>query len=254
MSRPQPIKLTVINKTLITPHMLRITLGGEDIKNIPEDQESGYVKLVIPNDDIQTPENSKPLMRTYTIRHQRSDSIDIDFMLHGDSGLASNWAKHAKLNDTITIAGVGSKRMIHMPSDWYLVVGDMTALPAISVNLAELPSDAKGYAVIEVVSEEDIQTIEHPTDVTLKWIINPTPGQNPNALLEAIQSLDWLNGEVAVWAACEFNSMRALRPFLKIEKKVSKEALYLSSYWKLGMNEDQHKIEKRIDADRPIPH
>lgn len=252
MSRPQPIELTVTNKKLITPHMLRMTLGGENIKNIPEDQESGYVKLVIPTDDIQAPENNKSLMRTYTIRHQRSDSIDVDFMLHGDSGLASNWAKHAKVDDTITIAGVGSKRMIRMPSDWYLVVGDMTALPAISVNLAELPSDAKGYAVIEVISEEDIQTIEHPIGVTLKWIINPTPGKNPNTLLETIQSLNWLNGNVSVWAACEFNSMRALRPFLKVEKEVSKEALYLSSYWKLGINEDQHKIEKRIDANQTI--
>ncbi|ETI57941.1 siderophore-interacting protein [Marinomonas profundimaris] len=243
MSRPQPKEFTVIKKELVTPHMLRLTLGGESVKALPDDQESSYVKLIFPNG------NERPLMRTYTIRHHRKDEIDIDFMLHEDSGPASTWAKAAQSGDTIIIGGPGPKKLIESSSDWQLLVGDMTALPAISVNLGELPYSAKGYAVIEVVSEDDIQTLKHPENIEIKWVINPYPGTDSNALLNEVKSLHWLDGNASVWAACEFNSMKALRDFFKNEKNISKENLYISSYWKLGINEDEHKIEKRNDAE-----
>ena len=243
MSRPQPKEFIVIKKELVTPHMLRLTLGGDNIKALPEDQESSYVKLIFPNG------NEKPLMRTYTIRHHRVDEIDIDFMLHDDGGPASSWAKGAQAGDTIVIGGPGPKKLIEESTDWQLLVGDMTALPAISVNLSELPHNAKGYAVIEVVSQADIQSLKHPDNIEIKWVINPQPGVDSNALLNEVKSLNWLDGSVSVWTACEFNSMKVLRDFFKKEKNISKENLYISSYWKLGINEDQHKIEKRNDAE-----
>ncbi|AEF54810.1 siderophore-interacting protein [Marinomonas posidonica] len=242
MSRMQPRDFIVIRKELITPHMLRVTLGGENIQTIPDNQESGYVKLIFPT-------NGKPLFRTYTIRHQRHNEIDIDFMLHEDSGPASSWAKSTQPGDTICVGGPGPKKMIADSGDWYLLVGDMTALPAISVNLAQLPNDAKGYAVIEVVSESDMQPLTHPKDLSIVWAINPQPGQQADFLLKQVQSLEWLDGSPAIWTACEFNSMKNLRNFFKKDKAVSKDNLYISSYWKLGSNEDQHKEVKRQDAE-----
>ncbi|MEL0636740.1 siderophore-interacting protein [Marinomonas sp. TI.3.20] len=242
MSRPQPRELTVISTTLVTPHMLRVTLGGENISTMPENQESAYVKLIFPSE-------SSRLMRTYTIRKQRTDAIDIDFMLHDDSGPASSWAKNAKPGDRILVGGPGPKKMIEESAQWQLLIGDMTALPAISVNLETLPADAKGYAVIEVVSEEDIQPLKHPAGIELKWVVNTHPGSNDLALLEQVQALEWLSDDVSVWAACEFGSMKALRRFFKDEKKVEKTNLYISSYWKQGSNEDQHKAVKRADSE-----
>lgn len=127
MSKPQPRELTVIKKSFITTNMLRITLGGENIKTIPEDQESGYVKLIFPKGE------RKPLIRTYTIRNQRPNEIDIDFVLHEDGGPASTWAKQTQPNDTILVGGPGPKKLIEESTDWQLFVGDMTALPAVSI-------------------------------------------------------------------------------------------------------------------------
>jgi NADPH-dependent ferric siderophore reductase len=243
MSRPQPRELTVIRKSHVTTNMLRVTLGGENIQTIPEDQESGYVKLIFPRGD------QKPLVRTYTIRNQRADEIDIDFVLHEDGGPASTWAKQTQPNDIILVGGPGPKKLIEESTDWQILVGDMTALPAISVNLAKLPQDAKGYAILEVISEEDIQPLKHPSGIELKWVINPHPGENPNLLLGQIQSLSGLEGSISVWVACEFSSMKTLRSFFKNELKIEKENFYISSYWKLGSNEDQHKEVKRIDTE-----
>lgn len=242
MSKPQPRELTVTQKTLITPHMLRITLGGKNIDTIPDNQESGHIKLIFPQ------EGQRPLMRTYTIRQQRADEIDVDFVLHDEPGPASSWAQHAKVNDSILIGGPGPTKRIAQ-GDWYLLIGDMTALPAISVNLAELPDAAIGYAVIEVISKDDIQPIPHPAGIKIKWIVTPHPGENATNLLSQVTELAWHPGNASVWIACEFNSMKALRQYFKHDRPVTRERLYISSYWKLGNNEDQHKVHKRMDAE-----
>lgn len=245
MARSPTKELVVVRSAQLTEHMLRITLGGEQLAHLPEDQESAYIKLIFPQG-----EGERPLMRTYTIRHQRQSEIDVDFALHDQMGPASSWALNAQPGDRILIGGPGPRKLINPQADWFLLVGDMTALPAISVNLAELPANASGYAVIEVTSESDIQTLDHPEDVELHWVINPHPDPEGMSLVSRVKALPWLSGQVAVWAACEFNGMRALRKFFKQEREIAKSHLYISSYWKLGQSEDGHKLAKKQDSEQ----
>lgn len=245
-NRPEPRKLEVINTQYLTPNMLRISLGGAAMANFPEDQESGYVKLIFPRDG-----GGRPLMRTYTVINQTPTSIDIDFAIHEAKGPASSWAVNAKVGDQITVGGPGPKRLVTQEADWFIIAGDMTALPAISVNLALLPADAKGYAVIEVVSEADIRELVHPTSLQVIWVVNKA-SQNPdiNPLLEQIKALPQIEGDLSVWVACEFSSMRAIRKYLKTTFELPKSHFYTSSYWKMGVSEDEHKIAKREDTEK----
>lgn len=128
----------------------------------------------------------------------------------------------------------------------------MTALPAITVNIAQLPDNARGYVVLEVTTESDIQPLKSPKNIEIHWIVNMTTSADTSPLLERIQQLPWLSGQPAVWAACEFHSMRALRQYFKIERQLPKTHLYISSYWKIDNTEDQHKIEKRNDAQTSL--
>ena len=244
MNKPPPRELQVIRRTYITPHMLRISLGGAGFAGFPASQESAYIKLLF----SQT--GDRPLMRTYTIRQQRDNEIDVDFVLHDTDGPASGWAKTAQVGDMIQIGGPGLKKLINFEADWFLLAGDMTALPAISVNLALLPKDAVGYAVIEVLSEADIQPLIHPENVELYWVINPEADPEGRPLVERIVQLPWLTGEPAVWIACEFNSMRALRRHFKQAHVLPKSHFYTSSYWKIGCNEGEHKLVKQEDEQQ----
>ncbi|GHC23044.1 siderophore-interacting protein [Kushneria pakistanensis] len=244
MSRPAPRVFTVLNKTLITPHMLRVTLGGEGMTTFPEDQAGTYIKLMFTRDD------GTPFMRTYTVRAQRIDSIDVDFVLHEDGGPAAQWAENAAPGDTIEIGGPGPRKRVDTSADWFLFAGDMTALPAISDNLENLPADARGHAVIEVLSEAEIQSLDKPEGIQLHWVVNEHPGENSDVLPAAVRAIDWEEGRPAVWAACEFSSMRQLRQYFKTEREVAKSDLYVSSYWKLGLNEERHKTAKQEDAER----
>lgn len=244
MAKPPMQELQVVRSERITDNMLRITLGGNPPPAIPSDHESAYIKLVFPRGD-----GERPLLRTYTIRHQRPTEIDVDFALHGQMGPATAWAVNSQPGDRILIGGPGPKKLIEPDADWYLLAGDMTALPAISVNLQALPAHARGHAVLEVRSEADIQPLDHPESMIVHWEVNPQPDPDGAFLLSKIRALPWLEGQPAVWAACEFSSMRSLRRYFKQECGIPKSQLYVSSYWKIGLAEEDHKQAKLQDAE-----
>lgn len=251
-NRPAPRRLEVLGSRPISRNMVRVTLGGAGLADFPPDRAGGYVKLNL----LPVPGTEKPTVRTYTIRRQREGTggtvLDIDFALHGadggDAGPATEWAMAAQPGEAIMVGGPGPAKPLPEGADWYLVAGDMTALPAIGVNLENLARNAQGVAVIEIQHEDDRQAIDCPPGVELQWLINPEPGKQPNLLADRVRALGWREGRVYAWAACEFSSMQALRAYLRDERALGRDDLYISSYWKSGLAEDTHKVVKREDA------
>lgn len=251
--KPQPKTLVVTDTETITPNMQRITLQGEALSHFPRDCEGSYIKLLF-NDmggaDLSIlSEDDRPIMRTYTIRrfHPETSSIEVDFVRHVTQdlqcGFAARWAMAAQKGDTISIVGPGSISNLNTEADWFFMAADMTALPALSTKICTLPEEAKGYAVIRVMSPADIQPLHAPAGMELIWL---TEGQ---ALADSVRELEWLDGNASIWCACEFDSMRALRQYFRNEKEVDRENIYISSYWKQGVSEDGHKMIKREDAE-----
>lgn len=227
--------------------MIRVTLGGEAMRDFPPGFAGGYVKLML----APASAHGKAVIRTYTIRHQHAEAIDLDFALHGGAaaGPATRWALNARPGDTIAVGGPGLPKPLPEGRDFYLIAGDMTALPAISVNLAALPADACGFAAIEIQDTADRPDLVVPEGVTVEWLINPEPGQRPDLLVDALRTAGRPDGRLAGWAACEFFSMRKLRDYLRGDLGLGAADLYISSYWKHGLVEDEHKQVKRADAE-----
>ena len=163
--------------------------------------------------------------------------------------VAASWAVGARVGERASMFGPGPATFVNTEADWYLLAADMTALPALTANLARLPADAGGYVVVEVLTEEDRQTLPAPPGMELIWVVNAEPGSDDSPLHEAVRRLPWLDGRAAVWAACEFKTMKRIRHYLRDERDVPKSRLYVSSYWKRGLQEEAHKIAKREDAD-----
>ncbi|MBX2807675.1 MAG: siderophore-interacting protein [Cellvibrionaceae bacterium] len=248
--------LTVLKKQLLTANMLRITLGGDNLRGFPAHQESAYIKLMLNPDGTAADRDAidsghKPLVRSYTIRHidSRTQEMTLDMVTHGDQGPAASWALNCTPGSCITINGPGAKKLITTHGDWFFLAGDMTALPAISVNLEQLPQSARGYAVIEVISEQDKQALKLPQAMTVHWVINPHPARPNQGLIDAVTALPWLEGTANVWLACEFDSMRALRHYFTHTRKLERDAIYASSYWKMGESDEGNKAAKKVDLD-----
>ena len=242
--------VTVRSSETITPNMQRLVLQGDVLATFPSDCEGGYIKLLFnplgQTDLSQVMEGERPIMRTYTIRRfmAEDNAIEVDFVRHitqdSQCGFASHWAMNAQIGDDIEIRGPGSISDLNHSADWFLLAADMTALPALSVKLKQLPADAKGYAVIEVMSKNDIQPLEAPSGIEVHWVTQD--------LATTVRHLAWFEGQAAVWCACEFDAMRSLRQYLRNEKEVDRDFIYISSYWKNGVAEDGHKALKQQDA------
>ena len=249
MSKSAPRTAVVKSIEDVTPNMRRIVFGGDDLADFPAGREGGYIKLIFPEAPRANPD--RPVMRTYSVRAHdvEAGEISVDFAMHDDTGgIAIEWAAAANPGDAVPIGGPGTVKMAPPDADWYLIAADMTGLPAAMCNLEMLPGDAKGFAVLEITSEEDRQGISVPPDFDIQWVVNAEPHVSKTVLLKAVKALDWLEGEPFVWTACEFDTMRELRSYYRVEKSVDRRSIYLSSYWRAGRTEDQHKVDKSQDA------
>ncbi|WP_261858298.1 siderophore-interacting protein [Photobacterium sanguinicancri] len=252
MKKPSPKLLTVISTEQITPNMQRLVFHSDSLADFPNDCEGGYIKLLfnsLGETDLSTvAEGERPAMRTYTVRRFSATdcTIEVDFVRHITTdlqcGFAARWAMSAQVGDTINVAGPGIINEMNLAADWFFMVADMTALPALSAKIQKLPQNAKGYAVIKVIDHKDIQTIDAPEHFHVIWLTGE------ESLAEKVRTLAWLEGTASVWTACDFDSMRALRSYFRNEKDVDRENIYISSYWKQGVSEDGHKAIKRQDA------
>jgi len=250
--RPAPRQLIVTDKQAVTPNMLRVTLGGPALVDFPPAQDGGYLKLRMAPDHG----SNKPVVRTYTIRSQRpvkgGCELDVDFALHtdanGHAGPATDWAVGTSAGEVLEVGGPGLAKPLPPGRDFYLIAGDMTSLPAISVNLAALPAEAKGFAAIEIASGDDAQDLSRPVGVEVIWLVKQ-PGTRPELLADTMREAGWPNGSVHAWVACEFAAMRHLRAYLREERGLGPDALYISSYWQAGSTEDLHREVKRADLE-----
>lgn len=250
--RRVPRTLSVTSAINITPNMRRITLKGEALGNFPANSEGAYIKLL-----FQQVGSVKPIMRTYTVSEQRSreNEIDVDFMLHkhanedeSSHGIAAPWSLKAQLGDVISILGPGPAKFINLDANDFLLAADMTALPALTANLSILSQNAHGKAFIEIMSEGDKQVLQKPENIEIIWIINNKPGSDKSPLFLAIEQADLKNNQLAVWVACEFKTMKKIRQYLKVDIGIEKSHLYVSSYWKKGNTEEEHKVTKQDDS------
>lgn len=234
----------------LTPHLRRVSFGGDSLANFPEGQESGYIKFAFP--PLQ-PEG-RPRMRSYTIRafDAQAHRLDVDFARHEVGGPATEWANGCQVGDTITMVGPGATKLVDSRADWFFFVGDMTALPAIAVNIERLPATAQGYAVIEILSEEDRIELAEPAGIEIVWVVNPHP-EAGTGLIDAVRSKEWRSGVPGVWSACEFGKMKLLRQYFAVERALPPESRYISSYWKLCASDEEHKKAKAEETGASKP-
>lgn len=242
--KPQRL-VTVESTRYLTPHLIRVTLSGAALADFPENAEGGYIKLALNN-------NGKDCVRSYTVVafDRNCRTLVFDLVAHGDKGPASRWASNVVPGQAVTIVGPGAVKRINQQADWFLLAGDMTALPAISVNLRCLPDSARGYVVLEVIDESDTCIdLQIPENIKVSWLINPAPEAASSKLADTVAALPWLPGQVGAWVAGEFSSSRAIRHYLKHQRLVGKDFMYLSCYWKLGATDEGMKAAKRADVE-----
>ncbi|SHM08916.1 siderophore-interacting protein [Streptomyces yunnanensis] len=249
----------------LTPHMMRVVLGGEGLAAFDAGTYTDhYVKLVFPLPHVSYPEpfdmgriraelprDQWPRTRTYTVRawDPAAHELTVDFVVHGDTGLAGPWALAARPGDEITFLGPGGAYAPDATADWHLLAGDESALPAIAAALAGMPADAVGHAFVEVADAEERQELTAPPGVTVSWLFR---GAAPvgRELVAAVRALAFPQGRVQAFVHGEAGCVKELRKLLRVERAVPREALSISGYWRTGHDEDGWQAGKRAWNDQ----
>lgn len=241
----------------LTPSMQRVTLEGDELAGFQEGREGAHLKIMLPARQQSESDFAaqiahgprRPITRTYTVRHHRPDmgEIDIDFALHPE-GRACHWAVSAQPGDFVAIAGPGAKKLTDFSADWFLMVADMTAIPAAAAALEDMPRDCRGHAVFEIASWDDRQPFQAPPGIDICWLINPAPHIANDRQLQIVKSLPWPEGSPGVFVAGESSVMKSVRQYLTEERGLSRKGLYASAYWKIGLREDQLRRLKDREA------
>jgi NADPH-dependent ferric siderophore reductase len=258
-ARPQAV-LTVLHRERLSPHTVRITAGGPGFDALRMNEFTDkYAKIIFvdpglgltPPYDLAAlreslPPDRLPVTRTYTLR--RADvprqEVAIDFVVHGEAGIAAPWAAHAEPGDLLTMSGAGGAYRPDPVSDWHLLAGDESALPAICSALDALPAGARGIAYLETSDPGEYLDATPPSGMEIVWLHRPEPGSQPRMLGDAVLAGPWLSGRADVFAHGERESMKAVRAALKTRLSDG-DQLSLSGYWASGRTEDVFQSEKR---------
>ncbi|MDQ7918690.1 siderophore-interacting protein [Mesonia sp. MT50] len=243
MSKPAPQTLQVIYKEQISLHMIRLKLYGKHINENIQWQPGCYVKLVIPN---ALSSDEKPKLRTYTAKSYNPNEkvFTIDFAIHQPAGPATDWAINASVGDEIDLLGPGELKINSAEGDWYVFAADMSALPAAISVMESLSADAKGYALLEIMDEGDKQNISIPKNIEVQWFIHPNPTIKSNQQLDALKIIKHLEGVPNIFVAGELSTIREIKSYLQGEERFNNAITYISSYWKIGLKEEEHKHAK----------
>lgn len=254
----KPHTAQVVRTERLTPHMQRVVLGGAGLSSFAADTcTDHYVKLLFPSGGATYPEpfdmerireefprEQWPVTRTYTVRHWDAEhrEMTLDFVIHGDEGLAGPWAKRVRPGEEIHFMGPGGAYAPDPAADWHLLAGDESALPAIARSLEALPDGARAFAFVEVEGREEEQKID--SDVEVVWLhrAGRPVGQ---ALVEAVRALEFPEGRLHAFVHGEAACVKDLRRYLRLEREVPREDLSISGYWRLGHNEDGWQASKR---------
>ncbi len=243
--------LEVRDVARVTPNLVRVTLGGDSLEGFVSAGFDDHMKVIFPDavtGEIRLPNlaiaraddtSPKPTMRDYTPHHfdAKTNTLQVDFVLH-EAGPATAWARQAKPGQRLGIGGPRGSFVMTTDFDWHLLIGDATALPAISRRLAELQAGTKAAVLVEVEMLEDEVELTSAAQLSVTWVHhNPSNEQVVTTLADALKALakeGLPQGDFYAWIACESLTAKALRAQLIAEHGANPKWTKAAGYWKQG--------------------
>ncbi len=184
------------------------------------------------------PPAQRPILRNYTvagIRPERAE-LDIDFVVHGDSGPATRWVNRAAAGDAVGIIDQGVLHEVRTDAAEYLIVGDETALPAATGLLSALPTGIAVTAMLEVPTDDDRREFDSP-GAEVHYFTRLDPDAKPGALLiDAVRAWRPTVHRPVAWVSGESSMTTAVRRIL-VKSGVAKTDISFHGYFKFGKSQ-----------------
>ncbi|GIG23462.1 siderophore-interacting protein [Cellulomonas chitinilytica] len=246
------VHATVARTEQVSPHMVRVTLTGDDLRRFEHRGFDQWFRLAVPVDDharfdnlpdrfdtraylryLTLPKSTRPVIRSYTVRAFRPDvpELDIDFVCHGTTGVAGPWAQAVQPGTEVAFIDQGCG-WAPVPADWTLLVADESGLPAVAGILRDLPRDAVGHAIVELPDLADAQDVDAPAGMSVHWLPRGAADRVGDRALAHLRELPWPDGVPYAFAVGESRLATGARRLLVGERGVPKSHVTFCGYWK----------------------
>jgi len=223
-------EVTVARINRVSPGFASITFQGEALADFTSLSFDDHVKFMF-NDA-----NGEQVRRDYTPRRVDTDAreVDIEFALHGHGG-AAEWARNATIGQRAIIGGPRGSMILPLAMDWHLLIGDDSALPAVTRRLEELPAGARVVAVL-LVNAANRRTLVTRADARVHWV------DSDDALLQVLKELPLQPGAGLAWGGGEAALMARVRQVL-VDTGMPRQAAKVSAYWKRGVADHHERLD-----------
>lgn len=248
-----------------SPSVLRVTFGGPRLAELASGGRDQRFKLFLPQPHQSAPvftdtgdgwyaawraqdPAERPVMRSYTIREQRRDpdEFDVDFALHDHGGPACRWAAAARPGDRLSVLAPavednGGVDFRPPPgTDWILLTGDETALPAVAGILSWLTPGTRAKVFLEIAHPDDRQPLPTFADADVTWLVrDAATAAHSEPTLDALRAADLPEGTPYAWIAGESGTVKAVRRHLVRERGFDRRAVKFTGYWRRGATEEE---------------
>ena len=260
----RPLQTEVVAVERLTPRMVRVVVSGEDLAGFRAGEFTDhYVKLLLPPagasyaapfdvEDVKArlPREQWPFTRTFSVRAWDPEErrLTIDFVHHGEAGVAGRWAAAARPGDRLQLVGPGGGYAPNLGAPWHLMIGDASVIPAIAASLERIPAGVPVHVLLEVVDERERQPLVTPGDLRLQW------AHSERELQDAVRALEFPPGTPHVFLHGEASTVRELRRHLLGERGIPRESVSVSGYWKRsrseeGWREDKAEWNRQVEQD-----
>jgi NADPH-dependent ferric siderophore reductase len=229
--------LVVGHSESITPNVVRLALVGEALAGFTSFAPDDHIKVFAGEQSEER--------RDYTPRRFDPDTNELilDFAMH-DAGPVTQWARNAKVGDPARIGGPRGSVIIPDDFDWWLLIGDETALPAIGRRIEET-SARNVTSIIAVAGPEEEQTFATKAAHASWWVHRPASlASDPAPVLAALKAFVPPPGDGFIWIAAEANVARTLRQHALVEMNHPAQWIKASGYWLKGSADTAENLDR----------
>lgn len=266
MNHPDPRRIRLIQVQSwqdLSPHLRRIIFHSPELIDYPYRCHGAHIKLFFPLSGQNQPtlplqteqgliwENQadKPIIRSYTLRyyHTHEQTISIDFAKHAHQGPAALFAQQVSIGQTLAVSAPGGPVPMLKPAAHYIMVGDITALPAISAMLEDMHPDASGHLFLWLPEPADLPSFSLPVRFKLHSFFGDLD-QIP-AVITAVCNLPAPTTEHFIWLAGESSLVMPLRQQARDIWQLPLARCYAVPYWRHGENEERYHAQRHAFID-----
>lgn len=284
------VDMHLVRKQELSPHLSRLTFTGDAVGKVQTCGPDQRIKVFFPSlngNDASMPTDEtwmqayqsmpaedRPQRRSYTIRSLREDELDIDFVLHGETGPASTWAIRSKPGAKVQMA-VPNRDYNDDPGgyEWQppadiahvLLIADETALPSVAGILEDLAKRAhppQTDAYVEVPTADDCIDLADFPGLSMNWMPRSGTADYGEFMIDAALGLPMLkqvkmqnddipdidvdkdilwdsasqtsSTDVYIWVAGEAEAVKKIRHLLIKERGIDRRSANLMGYWRKG--------------------